>query len=48
MLQSGKLTMELGEAAHDLAPGDCLRYRLDGGNTFRAGPDGAGYLLFVL
>lgn len=48
VLQSGALEMEVSDTAYSLAPGDCLRYRLDGPTVFRAGPAGAGYLLFIL
>ena len=48
VLQDGDLVMEVSDTAYRLAPGDCLRYRLDGPTVFRAGPEGAAYLLFIL
>ena len=48
VLREGGLVMEVSGTAYRLEPGDCLRYRLDGPTAFRAGPDGAAYLLFML
>jgi hypothetical protein len=48
VLQEGDLVMEVSDTAYRLAPGDCLRYRLAGPTVFRAGGEGAAYLLFIL
>lgn len=49
VLQSGVLELTLGGETHVLRPGDCLRFRLSGGNSYRApGPDPAEYLLCVI
>ena len=48
VLGEGTLVMEVSGIAYRLEPGDCLRYRLDGPTVFRAGPQGAAYLLFIL
>jgi transcriptional regulator with XRE-family HTH domain len=49
LLARGQLTVALDGQAHDLRPGDCLRYQLFGRSTF-ATPDhcGARYMLFIL
>jgi len=49
MLIDGRLTVTVDAARHALAPGDCLRYRLDGASVFETPPDvGAHYLLFMV
>lgn len=49
LLIEGRLQVVLGATAHDLEPGDCLRYRLDGASAFATPPDcAARYLLFVV
>jgi len=48
VLQEGDLIMEVADTSYRLAPGDCLRYRLDGSTVFRAGADGAAYYIFIL
>lgn len=49
LLLEGALEVTLGGTVHALAPGDCLRYRLEGPSAF-ATPEGVGarYLLFLL
>jgi transcriptional regulator with XRE-family HTH domain len=45
----GRLEIEVEGAAHRLAPGDCLRYRLHGATVFQADPEaGASYFLFLV
>lgn len=49
LLRSGRLEVVLGETSHVLEAGDCLRFKLAGGNCFRApGPDAARYILCVI
>lgn len=49
LLIEGALTLVVDGRTFRLAPHDCLRYRLDGSNTFRADPDtGSHYLLFIV
>ncbi|MGQ7791803.1 helix-turn-helix domain-containing protein [Faunimonas sp. B44] len=49
VLLEGALTLSLGAAVHDLRPGDCLRYRLEGPSAFETpAASGARYLLFIL
>lgn len=49
VLLEGALTVTVGGAAHALATGDCLRYRLDGPSRFETPPGaGARYLLVVV
>ncbi|MFD2205995.1 helix-turn-helix domain-containing protein [Kiloniella antarctica] len=49
ILQDGGLEITFEDAVHILKPGDCLRYKLHGANTFRADEKlGARYLLIVL
>jgi len=49
LLLEGALTVTLGEEAHALAPGDCLRYRLAGPSRFETPSDaGALYVLFMV
>ncbi|WP_420557607.1 helix-turn-helix domain-containing protein [Roseovarius sp.] len=45
VLLEGALQITADGGTHSLSPGDCLRYRLHGVSEFRAGPDGARYLL---
>ncbi len=49
VLLEGRLTVRLDGQAHDLRPGDCLRYQLFGASVF-ATPDDADarYLLFMV
>jgi transcriptional regulator with XRE-family HTH domain len=45
---SGRLALTLGDQTHDLAAGDCLRFRLFGPSSFHApGPQDARYVLVV-
>lgn len=46
LLQSGHLSVTLDGVRHDLAPGDCLRYRLYGPSHFGA-REAARYLLIL-
>lgn len=49
VLREGRLTVTLGDSAHALAAGDCLRYRLHGASRFETPADsGARYWLFLL
>ena len=49
LLRSGRLEVELGETSHVLEAGDCLRFKLTGGNRYRApGPEDAHYTLCVI
>ena len=49
LLRSGRLEVVLGEASHVLEAGDCLRFKLTSGNSYRApGPEDAHYLLCVI
>ena len=49
VMREGALTLTVGGVAHDLAPGDCLRYRLDGPSLFETpAHSGARYLLFMV
>lgn len=45
VLLEGALYITVDSQTHSLCPGDCLRYHLNGVSEFRAGPDGARYLL---
>lgn len=45
VMLEGALQITVGAQTHSLSPGDCLRYRLNGVSEFRAGPDGARYML---
>lgn len=49
LLLEGALTVTLGQEAHELGPGDCLRYRLTGPSRFET-PSGSGalYVLFMV
>lgn len=45
----GRLTVTLDGMAHDLRPGDCLRYQLFGQSAFETPPDAAArYMLFLV
>lgn len=49
VMLEGRLAVTVEERRHDLAPGDCLRYRLFGPSSFETPPEaGARYLLFML
>lgn len=49
VLLEGALVMTLGDERHELSPGDCLRFRLNGANAYHApGPASARYLLTVI
>ncbi|WP_416897021.1 MAG: helix-turn-helix domain-containing protein [Minwuia sp.] len=49
LLLEGALSMTIDGVSHKLTPGDCLRYRLSGPNTFETPPEtGARYLLVML
>lgn len=49
VMLEGRLAVSVGDAAHALAAGDCLRYRLFGPSSFETPRDcGARYLLFML
>lgn len=49
VLLEGRLSVTLDGVTHDLRPGDCLRYRLDGASVFAAPADSmARYLLFIV
>lgn len=49
VLLEGRLAVSLDETRHELRPGDCLRYRLQGASAFETPPEeGARYLLFLL
>jgi transcriptional regulator with XRE-family HTH domain len=49
VMLEGRLVVALGEVAHHLGPGDCLRYRLHGASRFATPADsGCRYLLFIL
>lgn len=48
-LVEGRLRVSLGGTVHDLAPGDCLRYRLEGASRFETSAGcGARYVLFLV
>ncbi len=49
VLLEGALRLDLDGEAHELTPGDCLRYRLYGSSRFRTPSDTAArYLLFMV
>lgn len=49
ILLDGALTMSIEGTVHDLTPGDCLRYKLEGKSVFQTGTDrGARYLLVLV
>ncbi len=49
VVMSGRLEVTIENVAHDLGPGDCLRYQLRGPSAFTTGPrSGARYMLFMV
>lgn len=49
VMLDGALTLTVDGVAYSLSPGDCLRYRLDGGNLFETpAHSGARYFLFMV
>lgn len=48
LMQEGRLTLTVDGVRHDLEPGDCLRYRLDGASRFETGAEGARYVIFIV
>ena len=49
VMLAGRLTVTVAGEAHELMPGDCLRYRLFGPSRFETPADsGAHYLLFMV
>lgn len=49
LLQEGQLNVTVDGRSHDLRPGDCLRYQLQGASAFITPPDsGARYFLFLV
>ncbi|MCP5371105.1 MAG: helix-turn-helix transcriptional regulator [Hyphomicrobiales bacterium] len=49
VMAEGRLSVTVDGRAHDLAPGDCLRYRLFGPSAFATPADaGARYFLFLV
>jgi transcriptional regulator with XRE-family HTH domain len=49
VMLSGRLRLTVEGVAHDLGPGDCLRYRLYGPTAFETPPEtGAHYFLFLV
>lgn len=49
VMLEGRLEITVGGTAHDLEPGDCLRYRLFGESAFRTPKNRAAkYLLFIV
>ncbi len=49
LLRSGRLEVAFDGSRHELAKGDCLRYRLFGASAFATPDDsGADYLLFLV
>jgi transcriptional regulator with XRE-family HTH domain len=49
LLLEGRLQVTVGGQAHELRPGDCLRYQLFGPSAFATPPDAAArYLLFLV
>jgi transcriptional regulator with XRE-family HTH domain len=49
LMTEGRLTVTVDGHAHDLRPGDCLRYQLFGASRFETPADaGARYLLFIV
>jgi transcriptional regulator with XRE-family HTH domain len=49
LLQEGQLNVTVDGRSHDLLPGDCLRYQLQGASAFATPPDsGARYFLFLV
>lgn len=47
LVLSGALTVTLGDEHHELAEGDCLRYRLFGPSRFQTGVEPATYLVVL-
>ncbi|MGN6581407.1 MAG: helix-turn-helix domain-containing protein [Bordetella sp.] len=45
VLLSGALTLSVDGIRYELAPGDCLRYRLRGASSFETGDQAAHYLI---
>lgn len=48
VLLSGQLRVEVDGAVHDLKPGDCLRYVLQGPSAFTTTANSATYMLFLV
>jgi transcriptional regulator with XRE-family HTH domain len=49
LMLDGRLRVTVDGQAHDLRPGDCLRYQLFGASRFETPPDaGARYTLFIV
>lgn len=49
LMLEGELSITVDGQAHDLLPGDCLRYQLFGASAFSTPPhSGARYLLFIV
>lgn len=49
LMLEGRLTVTVDGQAHDLGPGDCLRYQLFGSSSFvTSAHSGAAYVLFVV
>ena len=49
VLTEGALALTVGGSRHDLEPGDCLRYQLDGPSLFETpAHSGARYFLFIV
>jgi transcriptional regulator with XRE-family HTH domain len=49
VMVEGALALTVSGHRHELRPGDCLRYRLDGGNIFETpAHSGARYFLFMM
>lgn len=48
VMLSGTLTVSIGDEAHLLTAGDCLRYQLYGSSRFQTGVDPASYLLVLV
>jgi transcriptional regulator with XRE-family HTH domain len=48
-MMAGALSLTVEGVAHNLAPGDCLRYRLTGPSRFESlGPEPASYLIAII
>ena len=45
VLLSGALCLTVDGVRHELAPGDCLRYRLRGASSFETGDQPARYII---
>lgn len=45
VLLAGKLVLTVDGVRHELKPGDCLRYRLQGASCFETGDLGARYII---